>query len=193
MSDDNETPDGPRASESDASVPPDTIDSGGNSQESSSRNLADFDCPENAPLDARDDPAFDEQVGRAYGAKPLAEITDALVSADARANLDGATADGQSAVYLTGAFRFITPCHAAERGLRASRICKTCSGDLRQPVETAHALPCGHFTTMEHAYGDRKTDCPVCGESCVVRAEQVLVTRYISRPLPIAEQIDLFS
>jgi hypothetical protein len=126
--------------------------------------IADFDCPENAPLEAE---------------------------AAARADVDGATDDGLSPVYLDGVHRFVTPCHVSVKGLRASQVCATCYGDLRKPVDTAVSLPCGHWTTVQHSSGDRKTFCTNCGEWSLVRAEKVIVTRFFSRPLPVAEQIDL--
>lgn len=116
-------------------------------------------------------------------------LFESILEANNRAELDGQTEDGLSAIYLTGNYRFVTPCHTAAEGLRASKICAACKGNLDKPVETAIPLVCGHFAVVIHSTGDRVTPCPTCGIPSVVRAEQVITTRYIAREMQHAEQL----
>jgi hypothetical protein len=113
------------------------------------------------------------------------------LSADSRAELEGSTEDGMSAVYVEGRYRFVTPCHVAKEGLRATQICVTCFGDLKRPVETATMLSCGHWSTADFASGERRHLCGVCGEWSVIKAERVAITRYNVRPLSVSEQLTL--
>lgn len=142
---------------------------------------ADFDCPDVAPIES-----FDGNVEA-----PLPVDFGAMANADERGRLDGYTNDGLSAVFLSGSYRFVTPCHTAEVGLRASKICPACHGNLDKPVETAQPLPCGHYAVVTHATGDRVTPCPTCGTPALVRAEQVIVTRYLAREMTQPEQLRL--
>jgi hypothetical protein len=115
--------------------------------------------------------------------------TDIEDEAEQRAELDGATDDGLSPVYMAGNFRFVTPCHSADVGLRASKICPACRGNLDKPVDTAIPLVCGHYAVVTFASGDRVTPCPTCGEPSIVRAEQVIITRYFAREMTHVEQL----
>lgn len=105
----------------------------------------------------------------------------------------GSIAERTTPILLDGIHQLVTPCHAFREGLRASKICRTCGGDLDEPVETAQALVCGHWTTVMHTQGDRKITCSVCGAESIVRAERVLVTRYFSYTANVeTEQFNLF-
>jgi hypothetical protein len=114
-----------------------------------------------------------------------------VLAAESRAELEGSTEDGKSALYVEGRFRFVTPCHASKEGLRASQICTTCFGDLKRPVETAIMLSCGHWTTADFATGERRRMCqvPGCEEWSLIKAERVAITRYDVRPISVTEQL----
>jgi hypothetical protein len=161
MPDDSENPDGSSPSIPGQSISHDTEEARKDGGQSSERDLAAFDAD------------FPE-----------------VIMADSRGELEGSTEDGKSPIYLEGRFRFVTPCHVSKVGLRASQICASCFGDLKQPVETAVMLSCGHWTTATFGQGERRHMCavPGCEAWTLIKAERVAITRYDVRPLAVFEQ-----